>query len=134
VLGFSLWLLTPLWVLLVLALLLGIFALLARIKGGRYLRPLFTFLAKVPLLKRWLQKASDAALERSNPELASAMKKVQRFGGTGRDPVKAQQAMSRLTSQERRALLDMQEQQGIEPEALSREQRRRLERAKRRRR
>ena len=133
-LGFSLWLLTPLWVLLALVVLFGIFALLARIKGGRYLRPLFTFLAKVPLLKRWLQKASDAALERSNPELASAMKKVQRFGGTGRDPVKAQQAMSRLTAQERRALLDMQEQQGIEPEALSREQRRRLERAKRRRR
>jgi hypothetical protein len=134
VLGFSLWLLTPLWVLLAFVLLFGIFALLARIKGGRYLRPLFTFLAKVPLLKRWLQKASDAALERSNPELASAMKKVQRFGGTGRDPMKAQQAMSRLTAQERRALLDMQEQQGIEPEALSREQRRRLERAKRRRR
>ena len=133
-LGFSLWLLTPLWVLLAFALLFGIFALLARIKGGRYLRPLFTFLAKVPLLKRWLQKASDAALERSNPELASAMKKVQRFGGSGRDPVKAQQAMSRLTAPERRALLDMQEQQGIEPEALSREQRRRLERAKRRRR
>jgi hypothetical protein len=134
VLAFSLWLLTPVWILLVLVILLGIFALLARIRGGRYLRPLFTFLAKVPLLKRWLQKASDAALERSNPELASAMKKVQRFGGTGRDPIKAQQAMSRLTAQERRALLDMQEQQGIEPEALSREQRRRLERAKRRRR
>ncbi|MHB8643032.1 MAG: hypothetical protein ACYDA3_09135 [Gaiellaceae bacterium] len=133
-LGFSLWLLTPLWVLLGLVLLFGVFALLARIKGGRYLRPLFAFLARVPLLKRWLQKASDAALERSNPELASAMKKVQRFGGTGRDPVKAQQAMSRLTAQERRALLDMQEQQGLEPEALSREQRRRLERAKRRRR
>ena len=133
-LAFSLWLLTPVWILLVLVILLGIFALLARIRGGRYLRPLFTFLAKVPLLKRWLQKASDAALERSNPELASAMKKVQRFGGTGRDPIKAQQAMSRLTAQERRALLDMQEQQGIEPEALSREQRRRLERAKRRRR
>ena len=133
-LGFSLWLLTPLWVILAVVLLFGTFALLARIKGGRYLRPLFTFLAKVPLLKRWLQKASDAALERSNPELASAMKKVQRFGGTGRDPIKAQQAMSRLTAQERRALLDMQEQQGLEPEALSREQRRRLERAKRRRR
>jgi len=134
VLGFSLWLLTPLWVLLALALLFGIFALLARIRGGRYLRPIVAFLMKVPLLKRLLQKASDAALERSNPELASAMKKVQRYGGSGRDPMKAQQAMSRLTSQERRALLDMQEQQGIEPEGLSREQRRRLERAKRRRR
>ncbi len=132
----SIWLLlTPLWVLLGLLLLFGLLALLGRIKGGRYLRPLFAAMAKVPLLKRWLQKASNAALERSNPELASAMKKMQRYGaGATTDPVKAQQALSRLSAQERRALLDMQEQQGIPTESLSREQRRRLERAKRRRR
>jgi hypothetical protein len=134
VLAFSIWLLTPLFILLALLLLFAIFALLARVKGGKYLRPIVMFMAKVPLLRRLMQKASDAALERSNPELASAMKKVQRYGGTGADPLKAQQAMSRLTAQERRALLEMQEQQGIEPEGLSREQRRRLERAKRRRR
>ena len=124
------WLLFPVWILLGLVLLFGIFALLARIKGGRYLRPLFTFLAKVPLLKRWLQKASDAALERSNPELASAMKKMQRTGAL-KDPMKAQAAMSQLSREERRALLDMQEQQGlgVAPEATNREMRRRLEKA-----
>ena len=47
-----------------------------------------------------------------------------------RDPQRAQQAMSQLTSQERRALLEMQEQQGVvSPEATNREMRRRLERA-----
>jgi hypothetical protein len=38
--------------------------------------------------------------------------------------------MSQLTAQERRALLEMQEQQGmLPPEATNREMRRRLERA-----
>jgi hypothetical protein len=129
----SIWLiLTPLWVLLAIGVLFGILALLARVKGGRYVRPLFVGLSKVPILNRWLQKASDAALERSNPELASALKKLKRHGGATTDPLKAQQAMSQLSAKERRAVLDMQEEQGIATEGLSREQRRRLERAKRR--
>jgi hypothetical protein len=131
----SLWLLlTPLWILLGLLVLFGILALLGRFRGGKYLRPIFTTLAKVPILRRLLERASTAALERSNPELASAMKKIQRYGGATTDPLKAQQALSRLSAQERRALLDVQEQQGMPTENLSREQRRRLERAKRRRR
>jgi hypothetical protein len=73
-------------------------------------------------------------MERSNPELASALKKMKRYGGATTDPLKAQQAMSRLSAGERRALLQMQEEQGLVPEGLSREQRRRLERSKRRRR
>lgn len=131
----SLWLvLTPLWVVLGLTLLTGIVLLLARVRGGKYVRPLFTAMAKVPLLRRWLEKASQAAMERSNPELASALQKMRRYGGATTDPLKAQQAMSRLSAQERRALLSMQEEQGLVPEGLSREQRRRLERSKRRRR
>jgi hypothetical protein len=121
-------LLIPLWILLGLLVLLGIFGLLARIQNGKYVRPIFTWLAKVPLFRRWLQKASTAAMERSNPELASAMRKMQRTGAH-RDPQKAQAAMSQLTVQERRALLEMQEQQGLAPEATNREMRRRLERA-----
>ena len=124
----------PIFILLALVLLFGTVLVLGRVKNGRYLRPVIEVLAKIPGMRGLLQKASRKAIERSNPELASAMKKVERYGGTGRDPMKAQQAMSRLTAQERRALLDMQEQQGIEPEGLSREQRRRLERAKKRRR
>ena len=122
-------LLIPLWILLFLLVLLGVFALLGRIRGGKYLRPVFTAMSKVPILRRWLQRASTAAMERSNPELASAMRKMQRTGAI-KDPQKAQAAISQLTPQERRALLEMQEQQGLMPEATNREMRRRLERAR----
>jgi hypothetical protein len=122
--------LIPLWILLGLVALLGVLALLGRIQNGRYLRPIIAGMSKVPILKRWMQKASNAALERSNPELASAMKKMQRTGAL-RDPMKAQAAMSQLTRDERRALLDMQDQQGVgvAPEATNRQMRRRLEKA-----
>jgi hypothetical protein len=122
-------LLIPLWILLGLLAVLGVLALLGRIQNGRYLRPVINLIAKVPLFRRWLQKASTAALERSNPELASAMRKMQRSGAL-RDPQRAQQALSSLSAQERRALIDMQEQQGIEPEATNRQMRRRLEKAR----
>jgi hypothetical protein len=123
-------LLIPLWILLGLLILLGILALLGRVQNGRYLRPVVAAIAKVPLFKRWLQKASNAALEKSNPELASAMKKMQRTGAL-KDPQRAQAAMSQLTRDERRALLEMQDQQGlgVAPEATNRQMRRRLERA-----
>jgi hypothetical protein len=123
-------LLIPVWILLGLVALLGVVALLGRIQNGRYLRPIIGLISKVPILRKWLQKASNAALERSNPELASAMKKMQRTGAM-RDPNKAQAAMSQLTRDERRALLDMQEQQGlgVAPEATNRQMRRRLEKA-----
>jgi hypothetical protein len=122
-------LLIPLWILLGLLVLLGILALLGRIQNGRYLRPLINLIAKVPLFRRWLQKASTAAMERSNPELASAMKKMQRSGAL-RDPQRAQAAMANLTAPERRALIEMQEEQGLEPEATNRQMRRRLEKAR----
>jgi len=122
-------LLIPLWILLGLLAVLGVLALLGRIQNGRYLRPVINLIAKVPLFRRWLQKASTAALERSNPELASAMRKMQRSGAL-RDPQRAQQALSSLSAQERRALIDMQEQQGIELEATNRQMRRRLEKAR----
>jgi hypothetical protein len=124
-------LLIPLWILLGLLFILGVLGLLGRIQNGRYLRPVITLISKVPLFNRWLQKASTAALERSNPELASAMKKMQRSGAL-RDPMRAQAAMSSLSRQERQALLDMQEQQGVvAPEATNRQMRRRLDKARR---
>jgi len=129
VIGSLVTLLIPVWILLGLVLLLGLLALLGRVRNGRYLRPVINLISKVPLFRRWLQKASTAALERSNPELASAMKKMQRSGAL-RDPMRAQAAMSSLTQQERRALLDMQDQQGVvAPEATNRQMRRRLEKA-----
>jgi hypothetical protein len=129
----SFWLyLMPLWILLGLLVILGIFALLSRVAGGKYVRPVVQFLMKVPLLGRGMKKASEAALERQNPELASAIKKLERSGAT-RDPQRAQAAMSRLTAQERRAYLDAAGEHTDEamPE-MNRQMRRQLERARRR--
>ena len=122
-------LLIPLWILLFLVLLLGVVALLGRIQNGRFLRPVIAGISKVPLFRKWLQKASTAALERSNPELASAMKKMERHAKHLHDPQRAQAAMSQLTREERRALLEAQDQQGVTPEATNRQMRRRMEKA-----
>jgi hypothetical protein len=120
--------LLPLYILGALLLLVGIFALLSRIKGGKYLKPLVNGMMKVPLLNKFLKRASQAALERQNPELASAVKKLER-SGVARDPQKAQQAMSRLTASERQAYLDATSAQ-TEGLAQNRQQRRQLERAR----
>ena len=125
-------LLIPLWILLGLVVLMGVLALLGRIQNGRFLRPLITLIAKVPLFRRGLQKASNAALERSNPELARAMKKLEPHAKHMHDPQQAQKAMSKLTRDERRALLEMQDQQGTVPEeSTNRQMRRRLEKQRR---
>jgi hypothetical protein len=127
----SIWsLLIPVYVLVGLLLLLGVFALLARIQNGRYLRPLMKQVARVPILRKWMTKASTAALEKQNPDLASAIKKMERFGAV-RDPRRAQAALSNLSPSERRAYMNAVEDEGAMPEATNREMRRRLERAKR---
>ena len=127
----SFWLiLLPLWIVLALVLVLGVLALLSRVAGGRYVRPIVQTLMKVPLLGRGMRKASEAALARQNPELASAIKKLQRSGATT-DPRKAQQAMSRLSAEERRAYLDAAgEQTEALPAEMNRQMRRQLERAR----
>ncbi|HZS30804.1 MAG TPA: hypothetical protein VFA37_06065 [Gaiellaceae bacterium] len=127
-------LLIPLWIILGLLVLLLMLGLLGRIQNGRYLRPLFRLLTKVPLFKRWLEKGSRAAIERTNPELASALRKLEPHQKRLHDPQQAQKAMSLLTRQERAALLEMQEQQGSVPEeATNRQMRRQLEKQRKRR-
>jgi len=127
-------LLIPLWILLGLLVILGILALLGRIQNGRYLKPLFALMSKVPFLRRMLERASKAAIERSNPELASAMRKLEPHAKQLHNPQQAQKAMSRLTREERAALLEMQEQQGgPELAATNRQMRRQLEKQKKRR-
>jgi hypothetical protein len=120
----SLWpFLIPIIILAGLLLLLLALNLLARVEGGRYVRPLATAMMKVPFLKRWLQKASRANLERKNPELASAMAKLER-SGVQNDPQRAQAALSRLSAGERRAWLEAAGEQGAMPEPMNRQQRR----------
>lgn len=112
-------------------LVLGIFVLLGRFRGGRYLRPIMQFLVKVPLLGRGIKKMSEAALERADPELASAVKKLERLGAD-RDPRRAQQAMSRLSAAERKAVMDATLQHEQAPTPVNRQQRRKLERQRKR--
>jgi len=126
-------LLIPLWILLGLVAVLIVLGILGRIQNGRYLKPLIMFLMKVPLFKRWLEKGSKAAMERQNPELASAMRKLEPHQKHLNDPKRAQKAMSQLTKQERAALLAMQDQQGTVPEeATNRQMRRALEKQRKR--
>ena len=120
------WAWIPFVVLLVFAVLLGILVLLGRIRGGRYLRPIVTFLSKVPLFKRWFQKMSIAALERQNPELAAAMKKMQALGEP-KTPEQAQRMLNLLTPSERRAYMEAVGQEAEMPEATNRQLRRRME-------
>ena len=106
--------------------------LLARVHGGRYVRPLAQGLMKIPWVGKQLRKASQTTLERKNPELASAMAKLERSGAT-RDPIRAQQALSRLSAAERKAWLDAAGEQGAIPEPMNREQRRAAAKLKKRR-
>jgi predicted LPLAT superfamily acyltransferase len=125
----SIWLyLTPLYILAGMLLVLGAFALLGRIQGGRYLKPIVAFLIKLPLIGKLMKRASQAALERQNPELASAVKKMER-AGVARDPQRAAQALSRLNAKERAAYLDATADQS-DAIAQNRQMRRQLERAK----
>jgi nitrogen fixation/metabolism regulation signal transduction histidine kinase len=122
----------PLYILGFLLVLIAVFLALSRIRGGRYLRPVVGALAKIPLVRKGMVKASKAALERQNPDLASAFDKLERSGAT-RDPAKAQAAMSRLTVQERKAYFEAvgeQQAQADAPQAANRAQRRQLERMK----
>ena len=118
----------PLYILGGLLLVLGVFALLGRVQGGRFLKPILTTLMKLPLVGRLMKKASQAALERQNPELASAVKKMER-AGVARDPQRAAQALSRLSREERAAYLDATTEQS-DAVATNRQMRRQLERAK----
>ena len=92
----------PIIVLGSLLLLLAIVAVLGRIRGGRYLRPIVAWLAKAPLIGRGIKKASMAQLERENPELARALKKMEAFG-TPKTPEQAQRALALLSRSELRA-------------------------------
>ena len=125
--------LIPVFVLGGILLLLVILNLLARVQGGRYVRPIATTLMKIPWVGTQLKKASRATLERQNPDLARAVEKLERSGAT-RDPVKAQQALSRLSASERQAYLEAAGEQGAMPEPMNRAQRRAAEKLNRQRR
>jgi len=117
----------PLFIVAGLLVVFGIAVFLGRFRGGRYLRPIIVQLSKIGFMRRLFQRASTAALERQNPELASAMRKLQRVG-TNVDPQKAQAALSTLSAAERQAYFEALEEQGAMPEPANRQMRRQQQR------
>ncbi len=106
--------------------LFGTMALLARFRGGKYLRPIVTWLAKVPLIGKGLKKASMAQLERENPELARVFRKMEAFGAP-KTPEQAQRALARLSPAELKAYREYLASAGDQlpmPEATNRAARR----------
>lgn len=116
----------PLYIAAAILVLFGLLALLSRFRGGKYARPVMRGLAKVPGVRGLMMKASRAALARQNPEAASALQKLER-AGVGKDPQRAQAALSRLTAAERRAYLEAAGQEGALPEPANRQQRRAMQ-------
>jgi hypothetical protein len=123
----------PLYVAGVLVLLLGLLALLARFRGGKYARPVMRGIAKIPGVRGLMMKASRAALAKQNPDAASALEKLER-AGVAKDPQRAQAALSRLSAAERRAYLEAAGQEGALPEPVNRQQRRAMEKLQKQRR
>ncbi len=126
------WLWLPIIILSVVLVLFLLLLLLGRFRNGALLRPVIARLSRIGFMRRFFTRVSTAAIERQNPELASAMRKLERSGAT-RDPQRAQKALSQLTPAERRAYLEAAKEQGLQPEAQNREMRRRMSRAQRRR-
>jgi hypothetical protein len=118
------WLLVPLIVLGVLVLLFGVLVLLGRYKNGALLRPIVTWLSRFGFMRRLFTRLSTAALERQNPELAGAMRKMNTVAANP-NPQAVQKAMSRLTPAERRAYFEATEAQAAD--APNRQARRRVE-------
>jgi hypothetical protein len=121
--------LIPVFILAALLVFFGTLVALSRFRGGKYLRPLVVWASKVPVLKGLIEKASQAAIDRYNPELGSAMKKLKR-AGADRDPNQAQRALSTLTADERKAWIEAAGQQGAaaDQQPINRAQRRAMER------
>jgi hypothetical protein len=72
------------------------------------------------------QKASTAAIERQNPDLAGALRKLNTVAANP-NPQAMQKAMSRLTPSERRAYMEAAAEQGSTSETANRQMRRQAE-------
>jgi hypothetical protein len=121
------WLWIPLAIVAFFALVFLLLVVLGRFRNGALLRPLITSLSKIGFMRRFFTRVSTAAIERQNPELASALKKINTVAQNP-NPQAVQKAMSRLTPAERRAYFEAAEEQGGVPESANRQMRRQAER------
>ena len=121
------WLYLPLGILAFVLLLFGLLIVLGRFRNGALLRPVIARLSRIGFMRRFFTNVSQKAIERQNPELASAMRKMSSVASNP-SPQVAQKALSRLSAAERRAYMDaVAEQQETAPEVLNRQSRRRLQ-------
>jgi hypothetical protein len=121
------WLFIPLVIVGVVLLLMVALLLLGRYKNGALLRPLITRLSRIGFMRRLFTRVSTAAMERQNPELAGALKKINAVSSNP-NPQAVQKAMSRLTPSERRAYMEAAGEQGAVPDSANRQMRRQAER------
>jgi hypothetical protein len=120
------WFLVPIIILGSLVVLFGLVVVLGRFRNGIVLRAIVTRLSRIGFMRRFFTKLTTAAVERQNPELASAMRKLNTVASNP-NPQAVQKAMSRLTPAERRAYLQATETQN-EESAPNRQARRQVER------
>ena len=121
------WLFVPIVVVGVVLVLFLLLVLLGRFRNGALLRPIIATLSKVGFMRRFSTRVSTAAIERQNPELASALKKINTVASNP-NPQAVQKAMSRLTPAERRAYMEAAQEQGAVPDSANRQMRRQAER------
>jgi hypothetical protein len=121
------WLYVPIAIIGIVLVLFGLLVLLGRFRTGALLRPLIATLSRVGFMRKFFTKVSTAAIERQNPELASALKKINTVAANP-NPQAVQKAMSRLTPAERRAYMEAAQEQGAVPDSANRQMRRQAER------
>ena len=121
------WLLVPLVIIVGVAVVFGLLVFLGRFRNGALLRPVITRLSRIGFMRRFFTNVSTKAIERQNPELASALKKINPVASNP-NPQAVQKAMSRLTPAERRAYMEAAQEQGGLPESANRQMRRQAER------
>jgi hypothetical protein len=121
------WLYLPIGIILAVLLGFGLLVLLGRFRNGALLRPLIATLSRIGFMRRFFTRVSTAAIERQNPELASALKKINPVAANP-NPQAVQKAMSRLTPAERRAYMEAAQEQGAVPDSANRQMRRQAER------
>ncbi len=121
------WLWIPLIALAIVLVLFLALLVLGRFRNGALLRPVIAKLSQIGFMRRFFTRVSTAAIERQNPELASALKKINTVAANP-NPQAIQKAMSRLTPAERRAYLEAAQEQGAVPESANRQMRRQAER------
>ncbi|HEX4527591.1 MAG TPA: hypothetical protein VH108_12720 [Gaiellaceae bacterium] len=121
------WLYVPLLIIGVVLVVFLLLVVLGRYKNGALLRPVIGKLSRIGFMRRFFTRVSTAAIERQNPELASALKKINPVASNP-NPQAVQKAMSRLTPAERRAYMEAAQEQGAVPDSANRQMRRQAER------